>query len=532
MASIRIRSPFTVLLRLSLAVSPALAGHARSQTVEPPGAAPASRAVQAPLEGEELLHPKGRVLELSLPECLSMARRDNLGLRSAALDQPQAEAQALAASGFFEPAFFLSPRYQESERPSTSTFLPESRTKSYGFRTGFQGRVLTGATYDLSLDYSYRRFEDPTVVGGVFGIDTYTQWTALAALTLRQPLLKGAWIGRNRTEIAAAELGAEAAGSAYKDRLEETLLQVTQSYWELVFARENYKVRQVSLEMARDQLEITEQRIKAALAAEVERVADQADIAARRLDLIGAANLILAAEDALKALIFPFREDREWATRLVPTSPYEAELDLQVPPAEEAAALALGRRHDLQAARAQVEKARVLLDAARTDLWPQLDLEGGYSVTDTDIHTTDFARNLAQSRYPTWSLALLFSIPLGNKSARGEFRRAEYALEQAERELRRQEVAVWREVRDAVRDLESLGQEIAAGREAVRLAETNLDIEEEKFKVGKTINFEVQRRNEALAAARSRLIRSLLDFRIAAARLTRATGERTAPAGR
>jgi outer membrane protein TolC len=83
---------------------------------------------------------------------------------------------------------------------------------------------------------------------------------------------------------------------------------------------------------------------------------------------------------------------------------------------------------------------------------------------------------------------------------------------------------VTRQVRDAVRSLQTLAQSIQASSESVRLATVNLDTERRKLQVGSSTAFEVQRRNQDLLEARTRLLRNQLDFRTAQSRLLHAQG--------
>ena len=76
-----------------------------------------------------------------------------------------------------------------------------------------------------------------------------------------------------------------------------------------------------------------------------------------------------------------------------------------------------------------------------------------------------------------------------------------------------------KDVRESLRRLRTLGQSIRATEESVRLAETNLETEQVKLRVGASTAFEVQRRNQELRAARGRLLRNQLDYRTAESRL-------------
>ena len=71
---------------------------------------------------------------------------------------------------------------------------------------------------------------------------------------------------------------------------------------------------------------------------------------------------------------------------------------------------------------------------------------------------------------------------------------------------------------------EADGQLAQLAEESERLAETNLETEQVKQRVGASTAFEVQRRNQELREARSRLLRNQLDYRTAESRLLYAQG--------
>lgn len=75
-----------------------------------------------------------------------------------------------------------------------------------------------------------------------------------------------------------------------------------------------------------------------------------------------------------------------------------------------------------------------------------------------------------------------------------------------------------------MRNLQTLAQSIRASGESVRLATVNLDTERVKLQVGSSTAFEVQRRNQDLLEARTRLLRNQLDFRAAESALLHAQG--------
>ena len=165
---------------------------------------------------------------------------------------------------------------------------------------------------------------------------------------------------------------------------------------------------------------------------------------------------------------------------------------------------------------------------AERDVLPQLDLVSSYSsdgVSSSDPITGargsfgQAFRDASDQEFPDWSLRLEFAIPIGNHAARSRARRAQLEVERLRRRLHGATLDVQKEVREALRRLRTLGQSIRATQESERLAETNLETEQVKQRVGASTAFEVQRRNQELREARSRLLRNQLDYRTAESRL-------------
>jgi outer membrane protein TolC len=285
--------------------------------------------------------------------------------------------------------------------------------------------------------------------------------------------------------------------------VQDTLLQVVQGYWELVFARENWRVQQTALAVAVEQLRITEERIRVQALAPRDRVADEAEVARRREQLINAENAIRAQEDVVRQLLFGAEATTAWRTNVE---------------------VALANRPDVRSLRSAIAAAEVAKVQADRDTLPDLDLVGGYSSDGVRNSFRDAYYDATDQQYPDWSLRLEFSLPFGNQAARSRSLRAKLEVERQRRLLQAAILDVTRQVRDAVRSLQTLAQSIQASSESVRLATVNLDTERRKLQVGSSTAFEVQRRNQDLLEARTRLLRNQLDFRTAQSRLLHAQG--------
>ena len=80
-----------------------------------------------------------------------------------------------------------------------------------------------------------------------------------------------------------------------------------------------------------------------------------------------------------------------------------------------------------------------------------------------------------------------------------------------------------------MRNLKTLAESIRAATESVRLAENDLDTAQHKQQVGTLTPFDVQQRNQELQAARSRLRRNEVNFRVAEAVYRHVQGKLSVP---
>jgi hypothetical protein len=81
------------------------------------------------------------------------------------------------------------------------------------------------------------------------------------------------------------------------------------------------------------------------------------------------------------------------------------------------------------------------------------------------------------------------------------------------------------QVAQAIRDIETLKEEVEVTRAGTALARTQLEAEQEKFRLGLTTSFNVLELQEDLFIARTDETRVLSDYNVALARLDQLTGK-------
>lgn len=459
---------------------------------------------------------------LTLDDALRLGRTQNAELRAAELVPEQVRMDLLYAEAAFEPELYANSTYTESRSPERSALQPSTTRTTLDGAIGWRQRVVTGGLFDLA-------FHPAQYVTSGSSLFPDRLYTAEFAATYRQPLLRGGWSDYNLAPVRTAGVAYAQARNELEGTVQATLQAIVVAYWELCYSRENYRVVLSALGVAREQLRITEERIRVSDLAPRDRVADEAEVARRQEEVITAENAIRTREDNLRRLLFGPEDKTFWATNLRPVSSIAIDPSGKARDYEPLVAVALANRPDLQAQIGNVARSEVAVLEAERGTLPSLDLVTAWS---SDGARDQFRHALADSsevQFPDWSVGIEFAMPLGNHAAKAAAQKASLELERQRRLQHAQELEITKEVREAVRNLNSLAQSIQASSESLRLAQSNLETEQVKLRVGASTAFEVQRRNQDLQEARSRHLRNQLDYRVAESRLLYVQGILSAP---
>ena len=308
-----------------------------------------------------------------------------------------------------------------------------------------------------------------------------------------------------------------------------SIANVRQLYYDMLYTVDNLEAQRKSLALARRLLEENQIRVRVGTMAPLDVVAAESEVAGREEAVILAEAAVLDAEDAIKRVIFPENDPALWTTRIVPTDRPSAE-PVAVD-AEAAVAIALQKRTDLQAAAKDLENAEGAVALAKNQRLPQLDLIAAYGTTGVGgtaiereglggpiISTVpggygDALGDVFDRDFPTWTLGFNISYPILNKQGRAAHARSEVEREQRRTSLRRLELTVATEVRQAARAVETNLKRVQSTGVARVLQERRLDAEEKRFAAGMTTNFFVTQAQRDLAVAQVAELRAIADYR-------------------
>ena len=352
-----------------------------------------------------------------------------------------------------------------------------------------------------------------------------------------QPLLRGFRVDNSRTQIQVTRINRDISDIDLRQTIINTVADVENAYWELLYSVASVAVQQQALDLAEQLVRDNRARVEIGTLAPIEVVQSQAEAAARRQTLAQAQQALRTAELALKRLIVGGTQDELWTAELSPVD----QPRLSQPPIDIPSAVnnALGQRTDLGRAQRQQDINQLNVRALRNHTLPALDLVGAFQLQGQggDLLVRDFLggeaeqvipggygdalSQLADARFPVWTVGLQMSYPIGTSSEEAALERARLQVRQTEAELRQLELSVATEVTNAALQVESISERIDAATASRELAEEQLAAEESKLQVGLSTNFFVVQSQRDLATARDAELRAILDYQKALVELER-----------
>lgn len=492
------------------------------------GAAPA--AAQAP--------PPAAERAVSLQDCIELALKNNLDLAAEVLGPEAAAAAVGRARETFLPKLAFTFGTQTTNQASFS-FLDaaDQVTSDLGDYQGSLEQLLpTGATLSATL-YSYRSETNRSFQ------TINPRYGSTLSFDFAQPLLRGFGPRMARREIIVASNNREVSENQLRQALMDTVYDVEEAYWNLVYSRENLKVGEESLKLARDLLAKNEKELEVGVIPPIDILSARAEVASREADILQARAQVKNDQDTLRTLL-NLTGDRDGpAPVLVPSEAPRTEafpLDL-----EEARTAALVRRPDLASSQVTLRARAFDLTYARNQTLPNLSFRASYwspgvsgtqilyqdddPLTGVVVGTIPGGPNLAfqdafKFRYKNWFVGLTLDLPLESVVSRARVAQARVESDQAVLRHKDLEARALLEVEIAVRAVETDYERVQAYRLARELAEEKLAAEEKKLEAGLSTNYTVLQQQRDLALARTNETQARVDYNLSLARLERAMG--------
>ncbi len=377
-----------------------------------------------------------------------------------------------------------------------------------------------------------------------------------------QQLLNGFGLLPNTRFILSAKNGRKIADLAFSEQVIATVSSVQNMYWDLVFAREDVKVKQRSVELAEKLYNDNKRQVEIGTLAPIEVVRAESEVARTRQDLIVAQTFLLQQQTLIKNALTKNPAARGLIdAEVVPTDAITKPPVTEPVTLEQAVKEAWEKRPELRRLQIDLQNRNINVKATRNAMLPTLSLAGQYGgiglagnsrtttstpagtftstgtpivdstgapllvggvpaflgspdfTSTTAVRTAGLGGALDRMKnfdFPTYSVQLSLNIPILNRAAQADNARAQLEKSQAQTSIQRQQNTIVVEVRNAQIALEQNRARVEAAQKSRELAERTLDAEQKKYQLGASTIFFVIQAQRDLAAAQSVEVSSLV----------------------
>ncbi len=375
-----------------------------------------------------------------------------------------------------------------------------------------------------------------------------------------QHLLQGFGFAANTRFIRIAKNNRELSDVAFRLQIIDSVDQIENIYWDLVYAYENARVQNESLAFAQKTLSDTKKQVEIGSLAPIETVRAQSTVAQDQ-QLVTQAQTNLQLEQLLmkNALTRSLKDPTLGTADVIPTSTMDIPAQEQVAPTEDLINDALRHRAELVESRIDLNSRDYSNKAVRSALLPTLDAFAYYA--GSGLGGSQSPANLCSNQTPeqlllgfcagppnneippvastglggTWNqlvnstapdkgVGLQLNIPLRNRAAQALQIRSELEYRQAQMRLQQIENQVGIEVRNAQYAVQQNRASVDSARAALDLARQSLDAEQKKYQFGTSTTTLVLQYQSQLATAESTLVNATVAYEKSRIELDRATG--------
>jgi len=466
---------------------------------------------------------------LTLREATDRALLHNRSLQIERINPEIARSTLRASQGYYDPIFMSDVRWENATTPEeldplTGLQTPARETQTDNVTIGVTGFLPTGLSYSLAGGYNYQE--------GTRDLAAFESYMVDAGIFLQQPLLKNSWIDQprfvirvNRRNLTISELGVEFVASS--------VINLTrQGYYDLAYAWEALRVQQELLTTREQFLRGIQRQIEVGSLTVLEEKLAQSQRSRLETDLITASNLVSLAANNLRTLMGTTATN--WADEfMVPVESLAVAWDSF--DQQQSWRRGLTNRTDLLQLRAQADNAELAVKFRRNQLYPSLDLIGSYGRQGVSLSqpfppippaasSADAFSQLRRGDAPRDLIGVIFSMPLGRRAERGEYRASQHFEEQARLLIKQQEELVLREISDAVHNARSSLERAGSARRAIGFSDEALKAEEQKLQGGASNIFVVLQLQTDLAAAHLAELQARRDYNQAVSQLRHVEG--------
>jgi outer membrane protein len=367
-------------------------------------------------------------------------------------------------------------------------------------------------------------------------------------VTITQPLLRGLGILPNTRLIIEARRTIKVGLSQLEQQVIATTTQVSNDYWELVYARENVKVEEAALGVSQRLYDENSRRLQIGTLSSLDVLTAQSQVASDKQALVQAQSVQLQDETTLLNDITMNPLDGPLLrAEIIPTTAIATPDTGENVRIEDAVKEAWQKRPELQQAALNLENAGTDVKASKNELLPSVNIFGQYIATGlggiqtaaSSTATGEFLAGLPvvnsagvpvpglfqstavttlspvvfpggvgqdlgrvfRGNYSTFEGGINFTLPIRNRAAQADNAQALLNERQQKVQYRQEQNAIFVGVRNALIARQEDRASLAAAEEARKLAVQTFEDEQEKYRLGASTSYNVVLRSRDVTTA-------------------------------
>jgi outer membrane protein TolC len=410
----------------------------------------------------------------------------------------------VGAAGAFDPTISYLLSYDHVTSPLNSLVvsgIPTTTSSAIANSFSFAQLFTEGTSYSVSLS---TLAQNTTQKNTLYNPDV----TSRLSIGVNQPLLAGFGFMPNERFIMVARNNQKTAREVFLQQVIASVVQVENAYYDLAAFQRNVQVTEKSLAAVNELLEETRKQQQIGTLAHLDVVTVESQAAAGRRDLIVARTNLQIQETTLKQLVSKKGNPELDAAAIVLTDQLPDPREQDVPAAADALSSALSNRSELREAGNNLLNQDIGIQYAKNNMRPSLAVFGLYAASglkgDTATLSGGAAGSFSQTftaAYPERAVGLSFGASIRNRSAQADAIRSQLERNQLEASLQNTKNQINLQVQQARITLIQGREQVAAAREAVRLAQLSLDAERIKLRNGLSTSYNVVLKERDLVTA-------------------------------
>jgi outer membrane protein TolC len=461
---------------------------------------------------------------LSLNQAIERAVAGNPDLRRERIAIDTADGRLESAKGFFDVTISADAGYSRTTRPSLGPQdLQAGSTDRWNLGLGVARNLETGGRVSLGLSGNRSKTNSASLCGTLMMLSEQCNvYTTNLGLNLAQPLLQGFGPSFALANVRRQTVQKDQSLLSRQMRASLVLRDVVNTYWNLSYATQDLAIRRSAVELAREQLRVTQAQIDVGRSAPVDAAAVERAIGERLQEVLLSEQELLFRTLELRRMfgLAVKPGDAIFAAADAPQASGNNDTD-GTPETDRA----LTANPQLRLLRLGMKLSDIDIAVARSTLLPQLDLTGQVGATGVKRDLEDSLSQTLGFEARTISVGLHFELPVQNRVAGGQYQVARASGELSSLNATDYEMELRFQVQRLASNVRTSSKRLELAKATVGFANQNLEAEKARFSVGRSTNNEVLRVQQELKNAEIGVVRATVDLLVAQTSLQAITGD-------